>query len=140
MSKTGAIFIKSNHIDFKAFENIIKELSDEGWSINKKGNLFFMINDSYEWQAAPFDDYETVISLIKTSINNNLATCIDLTWEDETASIGFNFLNDKTIMISISEEIKMLGSLPVIDFSWYLEKISILFKSIEVNKIECSYE
>jgi hypothetical protein len=119
MSKTGAIFFKLDYVDFNKYEGIIDGLSDQGWSTNKNGNVIFMVNESFEWQTAQFYDYPDVIDLIQASINNNLATCIDLIWINESASIGLNFINNKTIMISISEEIRMLGLLPVIDFSWY---------------------
>lgn len=139
MSKTGAIFLKVNSIDFKTYEKIIKDLLEIGWSINKKGKVFFMINESYEWQALPVDDYPTVIKLVEKSVNNNHATCIDLSRNDVSASIGLNFLDNKTVMISISEELKMINSLPVLDFSWYLERIFNGFNSIIIDSIECSY-
>jgi hypothetical protein len=139
MSKTGAIFIKAVDINFEVYDRLLNRLLDAGWSTNKRGRLFYMIDESFDWVDASLDDFSLVMNDIERSISANYSTCLDLVFLKTSISIGFNFLDSNTIMFSISESIQMIESNWVIDFSWYIEKISVIFEELQSFSIECLY-
>lgn len=140
MSKTGAIFLYSvEPIRFDMYNFILNTLCDNGWLINKDGLIAYMTN-SFDWQSAPLYEFPTVLEKIKSSIDNNYDTTIDLIHENGKEIIGLSFFNKSSIMISISENIRLLENIEMVDFSWYLSSISQVFKKIELYRIECVYD
>lgn len=140
MSRTGAITIHTDNLNYAVYQHVLHDLMGNGWTYCKDENIFFMINGSFDFNAGINKDFKTILNLIKESIDSNLAASIDLVWKDTYSSIGLMFLNEKTLIITISENIKFIDSLPIMDFSWYIEKISIIFKTINFFRIECNYD
>lgn len=139
MSKTGAIFIRTSNVNFDLYSQILKRLLEVGWSANKNGRLFYMVDDSFDWVDDSLDNFPLVMNYIERSINANRPACLDLVFLKTSNPVGLNFLDDNTIMFSISESIRMLEGNWVIDFSWYLEKLSVVFEETNSFSIECLY-
>ncbi len=139
MSKTGAILIKTVNVEFDMFNQILNRLLAIGWSTNKNGRLFYMVDNSFDWQTSSLDDFPLVMNYLEKSIQDSLPVCIDLVYTKTRNPIGFNYLDSNTIMFSISENIKMLNDNWVIDFSWYIERVSAVFEEMDTFTIECLY-
>ncbi|WP_315814128.1 hypothetical protein [Paraflavitalea speifideaquila] len=139
MSKTAALFIKTTNLDFNKYDEILDRLTSQGWSMNKNGAIVYMVEDTYEWIASPLNEINYIKNTVKQSINKNLATCIDMQFVDGLHNIGIMYIDPSTLMISISENIKLLENIPIADFSWYITKISSIYKTIDISSFECLY-
>ena len=137
MSKTGAINISvENKSNYTVFLN---NLMNNHWSPNKYGEISYMINGTFDWQSTSIDNFNNVYSLIKQSIENKLETAIDLIWEDNLTIIGLLFINNNSIMITISENIKRIQDNTNVDFPFYLEKLAPIIQLIKPEDFECVY-
>ncbi len=140
MAKTGAITTFTSHnIDFNIYYKVLTSLQEAGWNIQKNANIIYMVDGTFEWDLAPFDNFDSIIKLINKSINNKKETCIELTWNNFN-SIGLNYFSDSSITITITDNPQYLKHSQIIDFSWYLEKIYTLFKHLDFYRIECVYD
>ena len=138
MSKTGMIDIGFPIPSGDKFVGVINTLLSNDWSVNKAGNILFMVNGDYDYQLAPIVDFQKVILQLKNSIDNNFDTSIDLIWKDNITVIEL-FFTHSHIQIFISEEIKRVSDDSNIDFSFYLEKLSSILCDIKFDAIKLIY-
>lgn len=141
MSKTAAIIIRTSdvRINEKVYKDIIDTLLQNGWHIDKEKGILFMQNGTYDFELASVQDFEHVVALLGNSIVHNKECFIELMW-DGLMSVEVTYLNSNSIMFSLSEEVINLRNVNVVDFSFYIERISCIFNVIDLNRLECIYD
>ena len=140
MSKTGAILIETSQVNKDIFENIVRAMLANGWSLNHDNGFSFMLNGSYDWECGELLDFEEVLEKVKNSIDNKLETCIDLTWDGTSYSVGVTYLDPQRVMFSVSGDQKKISLLDIIDYTWYFERLLPVFDVIDFTRIKCTYD
>jgi len=141
MAKTSAILVRTSFvkIDEIVYKNIIDTLMQNGWNIDNENGFSFMTNGSYEFEYAKGKDFNVVVDLIRHSIVDGKECFIKLVGDGST-SIEVTYLNPNSIMFSITDDVVNLKSIDLIDFSYYLERLSSIFDVIDLFRIECIYD
>ena len=139
MSKTGKIHISFKSNTANSYWSVLKTLMDNEWSANKYGEISYMLNGTFDWDSSPFAAFDTIMLQIKKSIENNHETSIDLIWKDNMTVIGLLFTTENYMSISTPENTKMKDDKSVVDFPFYLEKLSSILSDIKPTDIECVY-
>lgn len=119
--------------------NIIENLLQIGWTINDGGHISYLPlgDDDFNWQYAELSDWEAVKAVLfqKEQANELIGIC--LTFEDTNIGFSVLFMSDRLsiILSTIINRVTIAGSRTT-DFSWYLNRLTILINNY-VTAIEC---
>lgn len=142
MSKTGFIDVKMNNSDVE-IEVFLNSFLNFGWSINIEDKIWYTPlgdNDDFNWVTVNMLDYEEVLGVLKKKQKNGELISIVLTFSSSGHGIDMIIYPMlEKITFGLHRNRKVLFTVNVTDFSWYIERIIPPLKLLNLNieSLEC---
>jgi len=137
----------SNGIDFVFSENqdpsqVLRFLLANGWSLDVCGKVKYVVpanirSDDFEWRDEPIEsfDYETYLE----ESRKQKCLCLQMVGSGEEYGADFRIMETGGRLNIWDTIIALPGNSRIADFSWYLRKLSAMFREFKVHELKCSY-
>ena len=134
------VSFNSSNITFSDFEIVLDALLKRGWSYNKNGVVFYMVDGTYDFETTSISDYNNVYERIKSSILKGNVTTLDLVWKNTNVVIALTYMDRNCFDVALVEDVRKLPELDYPDLSWYFERISSIFSLPYIENVTITYE